>query len=238
MEARLQRSVGRVGISAEKNAKWFLGFSRLDPTTLDPSTIDDLWDDLITLSSAERSVFTSAKGPSEERVTVLLGAGTKVRPVEKEQFFKEGAAVAVPESVGESMVRKGLAECLSHPFLPTDERSREAAVDLWSRAAHWRVWTSYGKGPGTSLFWNIHRQISEIRTQIQTAFDLYLRGWQPLLDIKDVCLRVGPTHLSPVLPKHFWCMPNGLRFIKGPVLLRFVQVFEVYTRLLRRCPRM
>lgn len=235
---RRDLSVGRTGVSPHKNAQWFLKFSDEKPEAFDNrETFTTYWDDLISLallaSGADPLDAVDKKARKEQSVSVRLAPLTIYQDASGKKH-EAGSVVTLPASEAVPLVRGNCAVYMSQPPVVTRERETSATkLNRWEYAATWPA-----KAGGDMEYQGCVRELRATHKQIRNAIDGYLAGGEPIISLKDVDFKLGPSPLTPVSPlSAVRCTDAGVEFsgIEAPVLVHFLKVFSEVGKYFHRC---
>ena len=239
IEQRFERSHKRVGGGLKKNAKWFLNFYEQNPDSLDSMGFQDYWDDLVTL--AQKAADHGRRGKKERIVKVRMSLGSTLKYLG--ETFDPGTIVPIPESIAIGLVKGGSAEYVSPP--PTiihTQTSAATALNAWECAARWpegQYGTRHFPEEERPEYQVCPRELKTLHEHVRSAIDTYLSGHEPILLLKDVCIRLGSAQFMATPPfSVIYGTEEGLSYsgVEAPVLVRFAQVFQDCGRYFRRCP--
>ncbi len=244
LQGRVERSLARVGIGLKKNAKWFLAFRQKNPDSFDRETFHACWEDLITLCqvASEESRRTSPRtGGRARTVSVRISAGSTYEYGGRR--YTSGTVVDLPASLAVDLVRGASACYVAPPPIFRERPSQERDLNYWEYAATWPTRRRSDTRPceleEREEYQACRREVRAIHEQIGSAIDNYLTGGEPIILLKDVCVRLDSSELRPVKPfSVMFGTAAGVAYadVEAPVLVRFQQVCAAFGRLFRRCP--
>ncbi|MEO7863478.1 MAG: hypothetical protein ABIU05_24180, partial [Nitrospirales bacterium] len=199
-------------------------------------TFNNCWDDLISLAmlaSGADLLASDKKVKNEQTVSVRLAQLTTYQDASGRKH-EPGSVLELPASHAVALVRGGSAAYVSQPPVVTRERETSATkLNRWEYAATWPA-----KAGGDMEYQGCVRELRATHEQIRNAIGGYLAGGEPIISLKEVDFKLGPSPLTPISPlTAVRCTEAGVEIsgIEGPVLVQFLKVFSEVGQYFHRC---